>query len=688
MAIILPSDSGLDLTLTTPSGPQTRDPAVFSTLSYRQRVRFWRRQDGAIPVTAACYIDPSFGAGGDGSYASPWDDFSEVNALSGNLGGLIIRLKSGQTIYDQLYLGNCSNFTVETYGGSPLATIDGSVLTAYTWTQVSTAPNIWRTNVGTPASAVGVFVGDLATIYCPEQLQMEQLDMGWWFGANTHNGSGSYPASGSALYVHLPIGEDMSALSAANLVRRADSGGPAMAARLIGCNGFTLQNFAVRRGYYNCLGLEAAGGNAWGDATFSGLEIYQNGYASGGGQNCLNIYGADASNRASNIIVQDCYLHDNHTGTNCNGIELGFISGLVFRRNTVNRVFGNAIELWRGTNDSEFSRNKLIDHGGSAWRLFWGSGSQYDNHSRNLFANNIVRSLGNWRNMGALSPYPTGNFYNTPNGVVIDGGTDNKVINNTFVLNEGYGVQVNYNAAEGAGTGTARVLNNIFHSLEFATNSRGAIFLGSPTSGWTVQGTAPAAAQQVQLDYNRYYHRRAAMVRGAINAASASTSANFAAWQANGCDAHGSYGDATLTAPFGTGSTSAGTTSGTMYGSTNGSFVAANSGLLTTAADHGLAGGDFVSVPIAAGGNLYSRVGEIVDADIFRLEYHLYGASTIASGVTVTKYPNSNSPDVTPAAAGVLNSGLGSGADPNVPTVDYNGNARSSSTPDIGAIEV
>ena len=634
----------------------------------------------------AYYIDPSFGPGGDGSYSSPWDDFTEVNALSGDLGGRIIRLKSGQTIYDQLYLGNCSNFTVETYGGSPLATIDGSVLTAYTWTQVSTAPNIWRTNVGTPASAVGVFVGDMATIYCPEQLQMEQLDMGWWFGANTHNGSGSYPASGSALYVHLPIGEDMSALSAANLVRRADSGGPAVAARLIGCNGFTLRDFAVRRGYNHCVSLESSSG-AWGDATLERLEIYQNGYSTVGGQNCLNIYGANTSNRASNIIVQDCYLHDNHTGSNSNGIELGFISGLVFRRNTVNRVFGNAIELWRGTNDSEFSRNKLIDYGGSAWRLFWGSGSQYDNHSRNLFANNIVRSLGNWRNIGMQSPYPTGSFYNTPNGVWIAGGTDNKVINNTFVLNEGYGVQVSYNAAEGAGTGTARVLNNIFHSLELATWSRGVIFLGSPTSGWTVQGTAPAAAQQVQLDYNRYYHRIAAMVRGALNAALASTSANFAAWQANGCDAHGSYGDATLTAPFGTGSTSAGTTSGTMYGSTNGSFVAANAGLLTTAADHGLAGGDFVSVPIAAGGNLYSRVGEIVDADTFRLEYHLYGSSTIASGATVTKYPNDETPNMTPGAAGVLNSGLGSGADSNIPTVDYNGNARSSSTPDIGAIE-
>ena len=39
----------------------------------------------------AYYIDPSFGPGGDGSYSSPWDDFTEVNALSGDLGGRIIR---------------------------------------------------------------------------------------------------------------------------------------------------------------------------------------------------------------------------------------------------------------------------------------------------------------------------------------------------------------------------------------------------------------------------------------------------------------------------------------------------------------------------------------------------------------------------------------------------------------------
>lgn len=43
MAIDLPEDSGLDLTATTPTGPQTRDPATFVNLTYRQRARFWRR---------------------------------------------------------------------------------------------------------------------------------------------------------------------------------------------------------------------------------------------------------------------------------------------------------------------------------------------------------------------------------------------------------------------------------------------------------------------------------------------------------------------------------------------------------------------------------------------------------------------------------------------------------------------
>lgn len=43
--IELPADSGLDLTATTPVGPQTRDPVAFVLTPRQRRLRFWRRSD-------------------------------------------------------------------------------------------------------------------------------------------------------------------------------------------------------------------------------------------------------------------------------------------------------------------------------------------------------------------------------------------------------------------------------------------------------------------------------------------------------------------------------------------------------------------------------------------------------------------------------------------------------------------
>jgi hypothetical protein len=43
----LPPDSGVNLTLTTPTSPQTRDADFYSQTPRRARIRFWRRNDGS-----------------------------------------------------------------------------------------------------------------------------------------------------------------------------------------------------------------------------------------------------------------------------------------------------------------------------------------------------------------------------------------------------------------------------------------------------------------------------------------------------------------------------------------------------------------------------------------------------------------------------------------------------------------
>jgi hypothetical protein len=653
-------------------------------------LNLWRRGGSGI----AYYVDPSYAGGSsDGSYSAPWTDFTQVNSLvTGDAGGRIIRLRSGQIIYDQLYLQNADNFTIETYGGSPLATIDGSVLTAYTWTQASTSPNLWWTQ--TPVAAIGLFIDDVATLNCANQQQVTDLEYGWWYGTRSGNlgdGSGTQP-TGNALVVNLPPGESMTTLSTANLVRRSDSTGAYAALKLANCNAATLQNFAARRGHYHAVTIEAAAATVFSDIALAGLTVSQNGYFASGGQNLINLYGADQSNLATGVSVTDCLLHDNVTGTNSNGIETGHLTGMTVARNTFRRIYGNAIEMWRGTHYSTISRNSFDDIGARSLIMYWGSGTDYDNHTGSSFENNIVRSVGNFRVMGTQTPYPTGLFYNTGGAIFASGGTNNRAYNNTFILSDAPALEIKYSATEGGNSGSFSFMNNTVVLLEPSGNNCGAISTVTPTTAWTMKTTAPNGPQQIQANYNRYFTRRVAAsgVRMQLNASSASTYA-LATWQAFGGDTNSTLGDPAYTAPFGTGGTSAGTLAATTYGSTHASFVAANAGLVQ-ATGHGLVVGDYVSMPITGGSGTaptwYTRVGQVLDANTFRAEYHLYGNHTIATGATVTKYPNVLSFDFAPTTTPPLNSGIGSATDANVPTVDFYGNARSTTAPDIGAVEV
>jgi hypothetical protein len=46
----LPPDSGVNLTTSTPTTPQTRDADFYTQTPRRARIRFWRRNDGSDTV--------------------------------------------------------------------------------------------------------------------------------------------------------------------------------------------------------------------------------------------------------------------------------------------------------------------------------------------------------------------------------------------------------------------------------------------------------------------------------------------------------------------------------------------------------------------------------------------------------------------------------------------------------------
>jgi len=678
----------------------------------------------------AYYVDPSAGSVGDGSYASPWDDFTEINALTlAQLDGAFIRVKSGQTVYDGLWLQSRDGFTIETYGGSAQAIIDGTEAASYTWTNPTGL--IWRTT--TPGAAVGLFIDGVATRFCNTAAQLDNTDFGWFYG--------NYSALGTALYVRLPSGVDPTV--APVRIARAEnltpgSLVPGCAIRLTGCSGFTLQNVNARRGRLHVVNVEGNVGAAYSDFTIDGNTFEEAGYYSGG-CDLLNIMGSSGY-RATNGTITNNVLKNNVTsdGNNgCNALEFNHVDGMTARGNRMQTFWGNGVELYRNCRNVLAERNRILDFGGRAWWVPMITASQQSQD--NTFRNNICISLGNHHTMRSNWG---GSFYNGPNGITHDGGDRNLAYNNTFVLGDAAWLSLAQTASGGDGTLTAR--NNLVVKIEPTTNSNATV--AGTGRVWSPVADAPDAAKEFNLDYNRYYQRRRGNFAGAVNtrtawagstayslgafvsisgsstivlecttagtshASSEPTSGSagttvtdgtvtwtrrdvalttLATWQAADADldAHSSHGNPTLTAILGAGSQVLAVT-------VSGNVAAAQNGLVTTSAAHGRSVGDWVSMPTTGGSSAiaYSRIAAVPSATTFVMEYQVYGSQQINSGAAITYYPNWAEPDVTPTdtalRSGGANRGIGSGTDANVPTVDYAGTARPSSSPCIGAIEV
>lgn len=597
------------------------------------------------------HIDPSFGAGGNGTLTMPWDDFTEVNALTGNLGGVHIKLKSGQVIYDQLVLGNASNFTVETYGGSPQAIIDGSDVGGFSWTDhTGTQPGIWST--GTTQLAI---IADSEWLRfarigsaSDQQALLDRMEFSSWVG--THSVIGG----GSRFYIHLPSGMNPNTLQGANNLRYSNR---SFCADLFACADATIQNVTFRRGNAHCFRINSTGHRI----TLEGNTFEQAGGAGATG-NLLNITGLVGDVTTGNVVRNNTFRYAYH-----NALEFGYSDGLLIERNTLEHTGDNCFELWQSATNTIIRRNIDLGHGGS---FFWSANDAGGQHHQNTQVyNNISRSIGNW--MSSLSQ-PGGTFAKLQNG------SNGRVYNNTSVSHAQNAVQVTA-ATTGGSNNVWYIKNNILMLTCARTDAYRIQSTDTPTPNWTADSTASGASNQIVSDANVWTALRNATPSTQkmyyLNGSGANGLANWQAFSGNPEATFGSEANTSMTAPFGTATVTTATTNA----------VAADGTFSLSFASHSFARGDWLYWP----GTTSPRVNfQRVCAANATTVYFESTIGATASGTTVTKMDASLSgSNFTPTAV-ALNNGIGNDTDASVPTVDFNGNARSATTPDIGAIEV
>ncbi len=123
---------------------------------------------------------------------------------------------------------------------------------------------------------------------------------------------------------------------------------------------------------------------------FQRLEIYGSGLAAGWGADGL------AVERGQDILVEDCYIHDNSgDGIDLNSRDApGSVSGVVVRRNHVADNLRNGVKLWAG---GQMINNDVWDSGDTA--LILEAGSTYvvtDNTIANRTSYGYLATLGGY----------------------------------------------------------------------------------------------------------------------------------------------------------------------------------------------------------------------------------------------------------------------------------------------------
>jgi hypothetical protein len=403
---------------------------------------------------ADTYVDTSLATNGDGTEATPYNNFTTIsdggaNELTGDLAGAVIYIKGGTDTRELLKLNTASNFEIKAYGVGDNPLIRGSDIVTASWTLDSSNGFYYLSSAAVHALFVdGEQVIDVATVG-------ELTGTTQWFDSGN-----------SRIYISFnPTGNQFEITERDKCIW------------LVSCSSYTVRDVVLEK---------ADESNLVSDGSSAGAKIYdiETRYAGG-----WNLSGRDGILMVGNSITPDTGVEiknvNAHDNQNC-GAELHYLNGAVLNENRLTDN-GNGFELWQGVSNSTFRRNIITGstqrgtsngHGNGFW-VSSDAGASAGGNPSNTFAYNII--------LNTYSP-----------GIAIDDGTGQLIYNNTIygcgaVGSTGRGITFIQQGTNAVG---ATVKNNIVVLTETTPM---AVQIGSAID------EAATVANMVMQD-NQYYH--------------------------------------------------------------------------------------------------------------------------------------------------------------------------------------
>lgn len=328
------------------------------------------------------YIDSTCANNGDGSSQTcasvsggvgPYNSFTEVNTLTGNLANLQILLKRGTTILGGINLVLASNFVIDAYGSGDKPIISAARTFNATWTQEG---SLWYTAVESGKNYTRAFIVNgrkLDGVFSKSDLNTGQYKS-WYDSGNSR---------------HYIVLDGVINPNSATIQANSNDAGQDRNIKLHLCGGYRISNVYLQYGYQNNFDVTGSGNNVEvSNITSIGSGAFSNVYGADG----IVIYGSSTS-PATGVVIKNNISNGNQN----NGMEIWGLDGATVSDNSMDGN-GGGVEVWGYITNSTITRNIATNNtlpqtataSQNAGRGFWAAPTSQDVPNTGFNSNNTV----------------------------------------------------------------------------------------------------------------------------------------------------------------------------------------------------------------------------------------------------------------------------------------------------------